>query len=129
VKSSLCAELERNKQLQEDLGRVKNDLEKSLKWTWSSDVITALYKNNGGNRQVIGFQREKTPYNPHRKYVTIPDNWLCTHCGNTGHFKETCKAKFQSQQKNKVFAKKVTSVREPGPSYKRCMMSAWKKRS
>ncbi|XP_070047490.1 uncharacterized protein [Nicotiana tomentosiformis] len=26
--------------------------------------------------------------------------------GNTGHFKETCKAKYQSQQKNKVFTKK-----------------------
>ncbi|XP_070013896.1 uncharacterized protein [Nicotiana sylvestris] len=31
VKSSLCAELERNRQLEKDLGRVKNDLEKSLK--------------------------------------------------------------------------------------------------
>ncbi|XP_070005826.1 uncharacterized protein [Nicotiana sylvestris] len=51
VKSSLCAELEKNKQLQEELGRVKSDLEKSLKWTWSSDAITALYTNNGGNKQ------------------------------------------------------------------------------
>ncbi|XP_070015570.1 uncharacterized protein [Nicotiana sylvestris] len=31
VKSSLCAELEKNKQLQEELGRVKSDLEKSPK--------------------------------------------------------------------------------------------------
>ncbi|XP_070031643.1 uncharacterized protein [Nicotiana tomentosiformis] len=84
VKSSLYAELERNRQLHEDLGRVKNDLEKSLKWTWSSDAITVLYKNNGGKRQVIKFQREKTPYNSYSKYVTVPDNWLCTHCGNTG---------------------------------------------
>ncbi|XP_075085059.1 uncharacterized protein LOC142168296 [Nicotiana tabacum] len=72
---SMCAELERNRQLQEDLGRVKNDLEKSLKWTWSSDAITAMYKNNEGNI-------------------------------NIEHFKETCKARFQSQQKNKVFAEK-----------------------
>ncbi|XP_070020263.1 intracellular protein transport protein USO1-like [Nicotiana sylvestris] len=71
VKSSLCAELEKNRQLQEDLGKVKNDLEKSLKWTWSSDAITTMYINSGGNRQGIGFQREKTPYNPHRKYVTV----------------------------------------------------------
>ncbi|XP_075106969.1 uncharacterized protein LOC142179962 [Nicotiana tabacum] len=90
----------------EELGRVKSDLEKSIKWTWSSDAITTMYTNNGGNRQGIGFQMEKTPYNPHSKYVIVPDNWLCTHYGNTGHFKETCKAKFQSQQKNKVFAKK-----------------------
>nr|XP_016459601.1 PREDICTED: uncharacterized protein LOC107783142 [Nicotiana tabacum] len=109
VKSSMCAELEKNKQLHEELGRVKGDLEKSLKWTSSSDAITAVYTNNGGNMQGIGFQREKILYNLHSKYVTVPDNWLCTHCGNTRHFKENCKARFQSQQKNKVFAKKVTT--------------------
>ncbi|XP_070045677.1 uncharacterized protein [Nicotiana tomentosiformis] len=49
VKSSLCAELEKNKQLQEELDRVKSDLEKSLKWTWSSDAITAMDTNNGEN--------------------------------------------------------------------------------
>ncbi|XP_070020918.1 COP1-interactive protein 1-like [Nicotiana sylvestris] len=108
VKSSLCAEIEKNKQLQEELGRVKSDLEKSLKWTWSYDAITAMYTNNGGNRQGIRFQREKTPYNPHSKYITMLDNWLCTHCGNTVHFKETCKARFRSQQKNKIFAEKGT---------------------
>ncbi|XP_070050394.1 uncharacterized protein [Nicotiana tomentosiformis] len=69
VKTSLCVELEKNRQLQAELEKVKNDLEKSLKWTWSSDAITAMYFNNGGNRQGIGFQREKVPYNPHSKYV------------------------------------------------------------
>ncbi|XP_070047107.1 intracellular protein transport protein USO1-like [Nicotiana tomentosiformis] len=53
VKSSMCAELEKNKQLQEELGRVKSDIEKSLKWTWSSDAITVMYTNNGENRQGI----------------------------------------------------------------------------
>ncbi|XP_070029457.1 uncharacterized protein [Nicotiana sylvestris] len=106
VKSSPCAEFERNKQLQEKLDRVKSDLEKSIKWTWSSDAITAMYTNNGGKRQRIGFQRETIPYNPQSKYVTIPDNWLCTHCGNNGHLKENCKARFQLQQKNKYFAVK-----------------------
>nr|XP_009608491.1 uncharacterized protein LOC104102482 [Nicotiana tomentosiformis] len=65
------------------LGRVKSDLEKSLKWTWSSDATTAMYTNNGGNRQGIGFQREEISYNPYSKYVTVPDNWLCTHCGSS----------------------------------------------
>ncbi|XP_019253818.1 PREDICTED: uncharacterized protein LOC109232504 [Nicotiana attenuata] len=48
LKSSLCVELQKNRQLQEDLGSVKNDLEKSLKWTCSSDAITTMFKNNGG---------------------------------------------------------------------------------
>nr|XP_009622274.1 uncharacterized protein LOC104113718 [Nicotiana tomentosiformis] len=64
VKSSLCVELEKNRQLQEYLGRVKSDLEKSLKWTWSSDGIAAMYTNSGGNMQGIGFQKEKTPLQP-----------------------------------------------------------------
>jgi len=55
VKSRLCIELEKNRQLQEELGRVKSDLEKSLKWTWSSDAITTMYINNRGNKQGIGF--------------------------------------------------------------------------
>ncbi|XP_070013281.1 uncharacterized protein [Nicotiana sylvestris] len=67
-------ELERNQQLQAEKEKVRNDLEKSLKWTWSSDAVTAMYLNNSGNKQGIGFQREKTPYNPHNKYVTLPDN-------------------------------------------------------
>nr|XP_016494451.1 PREDICTED: uncharacterized protein LOC107813678 [Nicotiana tabacum] len=77
----------------------------------------------------IGFQKEKTPYNPHSKYITVPDNWLCTHCGNTGHFKESCKARFQSQQKNNIFAEKVPTAKEHGPSNKKCMMPAITRRS
>ncbi|XP_075101915.1 uncharacterized protein LOC142177338 [Nicotiana tabacum] len=114
LKTSMCVETEKNKHLQTKLERVKSDLEKSLKWTWSSEAITAMYVNNGGNRQRIRFQREKTPYNPHIKYVTILHNWLCTHCGNNGHFKENCQAMVQYIQKNKVFAKNVTTKKGPG---------------
>nr|XP_033517713.1 uncharacterized protein LOC117281984 [Nicotiana tomentosiformis] len=89
MKTSLCAKLEKNRQLQAELEKVKNDLEKSLKWTWSSDAINAI------------------------KYVVAPDNWLCTHCGNNGNFKKNCQARVQSVQKNKVFAEKVTTERGP----------------
>ncbi|XP_075104577.1 uncharacterized protein LOC142178612 [Nicotiana tabacum] len=67
VKTSLCAELEKNRQLQAELEKVKNDLEKSFKWTWSPDAITTMYFNNGGHMQGIGFQRENVPYNSHSK--------------------------------------------------------------
>ncbi|XP_075083555.1 uncharacterized protein LOC142167290 [Nicotiana tabacum] len=78
--------------------KVENELQT---WTWSSDAIAVMYTSNSGNRQGVRFQREKTPYNPHSMYVTVYDNWICTHCGNTGHFKENYKARIQSQQKNK----------------------------
>ncbi|XP_070019492.1 uncharacterized protein [Nicotiana sylvestris] len=104
VRTSLCVELEKNRQPQEELERAKNDLKKSLIWTWSSEAITAMYVNNSGNRQEIGFQKERTPYNPHSKYVTVLDNWLCNYCGNNGHFKENYQTRVQSLQKNKAFA-------------------------
>ncbi|XP_070012287.1 intracellular protein transport protein USO1-like [Nicotiana sylvestris] len=112
------ASIEKGKKvaLQAELKKVKTDLEKSLKWTWSSDVVNAMYFNNSGNRQGIGFQKEKTPYNPHSKYVTVLDNWLCTHCVNKGHFKENCQARVQSVQKNKLFTEKVTTKEGPGNS-------------
>ncbi|XP_075079784.1 uncharacterized protein LOC142165038 [Nicotiana tabacum] len=61
----------------------------------------------------MGFQMERTPYNPQSKYVTIPDNWLCIHCGNNRHFKENFQARVQSLQKNKAFVEKVTTKRGP----------------
>ena len=88
--------------------------------TWSSDAITAIYINNDGNKQGIGFQRERTPYNPHSKYVTVPDNWLSTHCGNNEHFKENCQVRVQSLKKNKVFAE-----RGPCATHKKRILPTW----
>ncbi|XP_070028880.1 uncharacterized protein [Nicotiana sylvestris] len=79
-----------------------------------TNAITTMYVNNGRNRHGIGFQKERTPYNPHSKYVTVPDNWLCTYCEINGHFKENYQARVQSLQKNKVFAEKVTAKRGLG---------------
>ncbi|XP_070013122.1 uncharacterized protein [Nicotiana sylvestris] len=129
VRTRICVETEKNKHLQTHLERVKNDLEKFLKWTWSSEAVTAMYTNNGGNRHGIGFQRKKTPYNPHSKYVIVSDNWLCTHCGNNGHFKENFQARVQSAQKNKVFAEKVTIKEGPGSTHKKCTSPALTKRA
>nr|XP_016440724.1 PREDICTED: uncharacterized protein LOC107766456 [Nicotiana tabacum] len=128
VKTNLVAELEKNRQLQEDLKRVKNDLDKSLKWTRSSDVIMSIYSSNGGNRQGIGFQKAKTSYNPYRKYVTVDDNRLCTHCGQIGHYKDSCKVKIQSLQKNKVFVEKRRTDEEPGSQKRKYVLPAWAKR-
>ncbi|XP_070027774.1 uncharacterized protein [Nicotiana sylvestris] len=125
VKTNLVAELEKNRQLQEDLKRVKNDLYKSFKWTRFSDVIRSMYRSNAGNRQGIELQKAKTSYNPYNKYVTVVDNRLCTHYGQTGHYKVSCKAKIQSLQKNKVFIEKRCTDEEPGCQKRKYMLPAW----
>ncbi|XP_070004927.1 uncharacterized protein [Nicotiana sylvestris] len=101
VRTSLCVEYEKNKHLQTELERIKNDLEKSLKWTWPSEAITAMYANNGGNQAGNRVPEGKAPYNLHSKYVIIPDNWLCTQCGNNGNFKEIAKPRSSPFRKTK----------------------------
>ncbi|XP_070003084.1 uncharacterized protein [Nicotiana sylvestris] len=59
VRTSLCGKLEKNNQLQAEFKKVKIDLEKSLKWTWSSDVVTAMYSNNSRNSRESGSKRRK----------------------------------------------------------------------
>ncbi|XP_070013473.1 uncharacterized protein [Nicotiana sylvestris] len=116
VRTRICVETEKNKHLQTDLERVKNDLEKFLKWTWSLEAITAMYTNNGENRQGIGFQREKTPYNPHNKYVIVSDNWFCTHCGNNGTSKKIVRPGFNLFRKIKWNSerKRLTMICDKG---------------
>ncbi|XP_070004873.1 intracellular protein transport protein USO1-like [Nicotiana sylvestris] len=107
VRTRMCVETDKNKHLQTELERVKNDLEKSLKWTWSSEAITAMNINNSRNMQGIGFQREKIPYNPLSKCVTVPKNWLSTHYGNNGHVMENCQTRVQFTQKNRMVAENI----------------------
>ncbi|XP_070010318.1 uncharacterized protein [Nicotiana sylvestris] len=61
MRTRMCDEIEKNKNLQTDLERVKNDLEKFLKWSWSLEAITAIYANNGGNSGICG-KRYKNMY-------------------------------------------------------------------
>ncbi|XP_070004781.1 uncharacterized protein [Nicotiana sylvestris] len=58
MRTSICGELEKNRQLQAELKKVKIDLEKSFKCTWSSDAVTAVYFNTSGNR-VLSIQKNK----------------------------------------------------------------------
>ncbi|XP_070007190.1 sporulation-specific protein 15-like [Nicotiana sylvestris] len=100
VKTSLCGELKKNRQLQAKLEKVKIDLEKSLKWTWSSDAVIDKYSNNSENRQGIGFQREKTPYNPHSKYLFLITGCVPT-VGTIGTSKKIAKPGFNLFRKIK----------------------------
>ncbi|XP_019267121.1 PREDICTED: uncharacterized protein LOC109244479 [Nicotiana attenuata] len=97
----------------EEVTREHNLLKKQTKkWmdnTEGEEVVRKAQlelESNGGNRQGIGFPKAKTSYSHHRKYVTMAANRLCTHCGQIGHYMDSCKVKIQSLQKNRVFVEK-----------------------
>ncbi|XP_070013229.1 intracellular protein transport protein USO1-like [Nicotiana sylvestris] len=128
VNSGMCDELDRNKQLQEELGRVKSDLEKLLKWTWSYDVITALYTNNGEIGRESGSKGKRLPTTLIAStlvYLTIGFALTVATLGTLkqivrviihpfSHCKDSCKVKIQSLQNNKVFVEKRHIDEEPG---------------
>lgn len=58
-------------------------------------MLVTLHKNHSVNRKELGHKNIKISYNPKSKYVPIPDNHLCTHCDNKGHFKDSCKVTFK----------------------------------
>ena len=59
--------LERNLELERDLVRVKEELEKSLKWTNSSKILTNLIGQDNNSRRGLGCDKMKSSYNPRRK--------------------------------------------------------------
>ena len=69
--------------------KLKEELEKSLKWTKSSKLSNATNQSNF-NKKGLGSLNISPPYNPHSKYVFVSDNLLCLHCGKNGHLKGEC---------------------------------------
>ncbi|KAH0769724.1 hypothetical protein KY290_013705 [Solanum tuberosum] len=78
-KSKLADSLERNSQLVKDLGKIKKELNHSLKWTDSSKILSNLANQKFNNKKGLGCRQIEPSYNLHNKYVS--DNLLCTHCG------------------------------------------------
>ncbi|XP_049344714.1 uncharacterized protein LOC125809119 [Solanum verrucosum] len=82
--------LERNLELERDLVRVKEELEKSLKWTNSSKILTDLIGQGNNSRRGLGCKKIDPPYNPHSKSVSDADNLSCVYCGRDGHLRKDC---------------------------------------
>ncbi|XP_070022435.1 uncharacterized protein [Nicotiana sylvestris] len=128
LRCRMSAEIEKNELLQANLEKVMNDLEKSLKWTWSIEVTTTLFTNDTEKGRGAGFSRKKDPYNPHSKSTTTSDNWPRTQCENTGYSKEGVQAKNQSVLKDKVVAETVITKEGPSSTHRKCILPAWTKR-
>lgn len=76
-----------------------------------------MHENHSNNKKVLGHTKVKTPYNPHSKYVDIPDNRLCTQCEKKGRFMETCPFKIKASLNNIAYVEKRKSMKH-GPSQK-----------
>ncbi|XP_015158487.1 uncharacterized protein [Solanum tuberosum] len=103
--SKLAASLERNSQLMNNLGKIKEELNHSLKWTDSSKILSNLENQRFNNKKGLGCRQIEPPYNPHSKYVSVSDNLLCIHCGKNGHLKEKCEILRGVKERQEKFLK------------------------
>lgn len=93
------------KVLQEDLRKARNELRRTLQWTRSSRILTSLHeKHNTSGRQGLGYNEINTTNKSMGVYIS--SKRLCFHCGDNGHFKDTCKARVKSIQTNKHYVEK-----------------------
>ena len=84
---NLCMSPEKINKLEKDIVKLKEELEKSLKWTKSSKLLSNATNQSNFNKKDLGSLNITPPFNPHSKYVFVSDNLFFLHCGKNGHLK------------------------------------------
>ena len=97
--TNLSLALERSNNLERDIVKLKDELEKSLKWTKSSKLLLDITNQSNFNKKGLGSLNITRPFNPHSKYVFVSDNLLYLHCGRNGHLKRKCTAWRESHER------------------------------
>ena len=107
--------LEKNNKLEQDVVKLKEELEKSLKWTKSSKLLSNVTNQSNFNKKGLGSLNISPPYNPHSKYVFVSDNLLCLHYGKNGHLKNECVSWRNSCERYSNYAERQNVPKErPG---------------
>lgn len=87
----LILSLERNVILEKDLVKVKDNLNKSLKWENSFRLLGEMTNHKGNEKKGLDYPNKiDPPYNPPGIYISVFDNLLCLLCGRIGHLKGDC---------------------------------------
>lgn len=77
--------------LEKDLFKVKDEQNKSLKWTNSSKLLGDMTNHRGNEKRRLRYVNQIDPaYNTHSKYISVTDNLLCLHYVRNDHLKIYC---------------------------------------
>ena len=98
--------LEKNKSLERDFLKLKDDLANSLRWTKSSKLLSNVTNQRNYNKRGLGSLNSTPPLNTHNKYVFVSDNLLCHYCGRNGHLKRECSAWRESHERFSNYTEK-----------------------
>ena len=74
--TNLGLALERSNSSEKDIVKLKDELEKSFKWTKSSKLLLDIKNQSNFNKKGLGSLNITRPFNPHSKYVFVSDNLM-----------------------------------------------------
>ena len=114
---NLSLSLEKSNKLEQDIVKLKEELENSIKWTKFCKLLSNVTNQSNFNKKGLGSMNISPPYNPHSKYVFVFDNLLCLHCGKNGHLKNECVSWRNSCERYSNYAERQNVPKErPGPT-------------
>ena len=99
-------DLEKRNNLERDIVKLKDELEKSFKWTKSSKLLSDVTNQSNFNKKGLESLNTTLPLNPHSKYVSVFNNLMCLHCGKNGHSKGECTTWRESHERFSKYTEK-----------------------
>ena len=99
--------LAENKDLTTKAKRTEHDLATNKLWNKSSQALDWLNTHHSRNKKGLGYKPKRTVYPIHRKYVGLPENIVCFHCGKTGHYRYSCPSRRYAIEKNERYVKQI----------------------
>jgi len=89
-----------NQKLNEKLKQVEQEQAVKTRWLDSSVALNWLNTHHNRGKQGLGFVKKHTIYPCKRKYLGLPENIVCYHCGKTGHVRYVCPSRDHALKKN-----------------------------
>ena len=99
--------LKENKSLHVNIEKLETELATTKRWNKSSQALDWLNTHHSRNKKGLGYKPKRTVYPIHRKYVGLPENIVCFHCGKTGHYRYTCPLRKHANEKNERYVKQI----------------------
>ena len=100
TKEKIESLLVENQKLHEKIKQVEQEQAVRKKWLDSSDALKWLNNHHNRGRNGLGFVKKHTIYPCKRKYLGLPENIVCYHCGKTGHVRYVCPSRDHALKKN-----------------------------
>ena len=105
LKQKIESLLEENSKLLEKLKQAETDLTTNRRWNSSSQALNWLNTHHNRTKKGLGFVTKRTIYLVNRKYMGLPENIVCFHCGKMGHYRYTCPLRRYAMEINFIYVK------------------------